>query len=181
MRVEIVRHEDSPGYGSRPVYRTDCGRFEITKSIGYSRDHAHRKIAWLCIRPLTPDAPLHDWRVMQQIKNLICGPQYEAIEIFPPEGELMDANNNFHLWVFLDTYKMPFGFRDGRLISDPRMNPPNVSTNTPQRPFEIIPGDAMDAIRVAQAIVNGKRPFLTGGQMNEIKRTEKKKEKRRKR
>lgn len=43
---------------------------------------------------------IHDWRDLQRIKNEVCGPEREAVEIYPAESRLMDTSNQFHCWVF---------------------------------------------------------------------------------
>lgn len=43
---------------------------------------------------------VRDWRHFQAIKNEIAGPEREAVELFPPESQLMDGANQYHLWVF---------------------------------------------------------------------------------
>ena len=59
-----------------------------------------------CIRNVTgTDIP---WKEKQKIKNELWGPEYTAIEVFPPESELVDAANMYHLWIFKG-YKLPFG------------------------------------------------------------------------
>jgi hypothetical protein len=45
--------------------------------------------------------PIHDWRDLQAIKNWICGPETEAMEIYPAESRLVDSANQFHLWAFM--------------------------------------------------------------------------------
>lgn len=40
-----------------------------------------------------------DWRHMQAIKNEVAGPESFAVEIFPPESNLVDSSNERHLWV----------------------------------------------------------------------------------
>ena len=42
----------------------------------------------------------HDWRDFQRIKNQLCGPEWEAMEIFPAESRLIDMANQYHLWCF---------------------------------------------------------------------------------
>lgn len=69
----------------------------------------------------------HDWRDMQRIKNEICGPETEAIEIFPAESRLVDGANQYHLFVFR-TWTIPLGFQD-RLVSD------GAWRGSKQRPF----------------------------------------------
>lgn len=39
----------------------------------------------------------HDWRDFQQIKNELCGPESEAVEIYPAESRLVDTSNEYHL------------------------------------------------------------------------------------
>lgn len=53
------------------------------------------------------------WYFLQEIKNRICGPERQAIEIFPKESELVDAANMRHLWVFPESYSVPFGIHRG--------------------------------------------------------------------
>jgi hypothetical protein len=71
--------------------------------------------------------PHHDWRDMQRIKNEICGPEFDAVEIFPAESKLVDSANQYHLFVFRDL-KLPFGFQT-RLVGDGNWQ------NSVQRPF----------------------------------------------
>lgn len=52
----------------------------------------------------------HDWRDMQRIKNELCDPEWEAIELYPAESRLVDSANQYHLWVF--QFQLPFGFRE---------------------------------------------------------------------
>lgn len=64
-------------------------------------------------------APIHDWRDLQIIKNQICGPEREAVELYPAESRLMDAANQYHLWVFDEPNKiLPLGFHDPRNVND---------------------------------------------------------------
>jgi hypothetical protein len=72
-------------------------------------------------------AAYHDWRDMQRIKNEICGPECEAVEIYPAESRLVDTANQYHLFVFR-TYKLPFGYSE-RLVAD------GAWENSKQRPF----------------------------------------------
>lgn len=44
-------------------------------------------------------APEHDWRIFQDIKNSLCGPETEALELYPAESRLVDTSNQYHLWV----------------------------------------------------------------------------------
>jgi hypothetical protein len=42
----------------------------------------------------------------------------EAIEIYPKESNLIDAANQYHLWVFPEGMNVPYGFREGRQVGD---------------------------------------------------------------
>lgn len=55
--------------------------------------------------------PIHKWESLQQVKNEICGVQAEAVEIYPPQDEVVNAYNHYHLWVLPEGIKMPFGLR----------------------------------------------------------------------
>jgi len=69
-------------------------------------------IAWLSIKR-RDKAPMHDWRALQEIKNRIVGPEHEGFEIYPAESRLVDAANQYHVWVFLDPrVRLPVGFRE---------------------------------------------------------------------
>lgn len=55
-------------------------------------------------------AAVRDWRHFQAIKNEVAGPEREAIEIFPPESQLVDAANEYHLWITPEGTSLPVGF-----------------------------------------------------------------------
>ena len=58
----------------------------------------------------------HDWRTLQAIKNILVGPEHEAVELYPAESRLTDTANNYHLWVLASpTTRFPFGFT-GRAV-----------------------------------------------------------------
>lgn len=73
---------------------------------------------WLSIKRIDKQ-PIHDWREIQRIKNMIIGAKHEAMELYPSEDRLVDCANQYHLFVFKDeTLRVPFGFVD-RLIGTP--------------------------------------------------------------
>jgi hypothetical protein len=63
-------------------------------------------------------AAVRDWRHFQAIKNEVAGPEREAIEIFPPESQLVDGANEYHLWVLPPDMQTPVGFDQGRELGD---------------------------------------------------------------
>lgn len=77
-------------------------------------------------------APIHDWRDLQTIKNMLVGAEHEGVELYPAESRLVDTANQYHLFVLLDpTKRFPFGFRE-RLV----MNAEAAATiNAVQRPL----------------------------------------------
>ncbi len=44
--------------------------------------------------------PIRNWRVLQDIKNDVAGVDRTAAEIYPPETEVTDTGNMYHLWVY---------------------------------------------------------------------------------
>ncbi len=68
-------------------------------------------VIWLSIKR-RDKAPVHNWRDLQAIKNLIVGPEHEGFEIYPAESRLVDTANQYHVFVFLDPkVRLPVGFR----------------------------------------------------------------------
>lgn len=62
---------------------------------------------------------LHDWRELQAIKNILIGPEHEAVELYPAESRLTDTANNYHLWVLANpTARFPFGFASRAVFSE---------------------------------------------------------------
>lgn len=50
------------------------------------------------------------WRILQRIKNAICGPDIEAIELYPAESRLVDTANQYHLFAFMGGETVPCGW-----------------------------------------------------------------------
>lgn len=74
-------------------------------------------------------APIRDWRVLQQIKNLLVGPENEAIELYPAESRLVDTANQYHLWALSTPgNRFPIGWME-RLVDG------QSSGGAVQRPF----------------------------------------------
>lgn len=56
--------------------------------------------------------PIHDWRSLQAIKNIIAGAEVEAIELYPAESRKVDSANRYVLWVYPPGVKAPWGFHE---------------------------------------------------------------------
>ena len=81
---------------------------------------------------------IHDWRDLQEIKNLLVGPCHEGVEIYPADDRLVDTANQYHLWVFSDpSYRLPFGF-DKRQVLDSGEKHQTIKSmdGAKQRPFK---------------------------------------------
>jgi hypothetical protein len=76
-------------------------------------------VTWLSIRRIDdPSIYLCDWRDMQTIKNDLCSPTREAIEIYPSEERVHDTSNVFHLWVLPEGAFVPVGYMHGVDVND---------------------------------------------------------------
>jgi len=76
----------------------------------------------------------HDFRDFQQLKNMLIGPEWEAVEIYPAESELKDPSNRFYLWCFRKgTIRDRLGAGEGMLPGREVVGPEN--SIAPQRAF----------------------------------------------
>lgn len=104
-------------------------------SIWYDKHELFGNYAHLSFK--THDrSPRHDWREMQRIKNELCGPEYWAIEFYPPESKVVDTANQYHLYCFENFQFTNIGFQE-RLVSE------GSGMGAVQRPFraEFRPND----------------------------------------
>ena len=46
--------------------------------------------------------PIHDWRDLQSIKNMLIGTENEGFELYPAESRKQDSCNKYHLYVLKD-------------------------------------------------------------------------------
>lgn len=72
--------------------------------------HARRNCAFVVLERPLPDGTLHlavsslsqrrpSWWEMQRIKNEIAGEKATAVEVYPPQAEVVDGAEMFHIWV----------------------------------------------------------------------------------
>lgn len=71
---------------------------------------------WLSIRR-EDRKPIRDWRHFQRIKNELCGPEREGVELFPAESRLVDGANQYHLWVWPEGQHVPLGWEVDRMVT----------------------------------------------------------------
>ena len=145
--VEMFPGELSKEHGER-VFKNS--RYHVNMNVVLCESVPGEKVTWLSIKRLDR-RPLHDWRDLQRIKNELCGPECEAVELYPSEARLVDTSNQYHLWVIKEGFQFPFGYTDRHLIKGHAPNHPPVSTpdgtrwmGSRQRPFEegAVPEDA---------------------------------------
>lgn len=84
------------------------------------KNHSHFVIAcplaggmdgWVLLSIRRNDrAAERDWRTFQRIKNEVCGPEREAMELYPAQARLVDSSNQYHLWVAPEGMKFPIGY-----------------------------------------------------------------------
>lgn len=51
--------------------------------------------------------PVHDWNMLQRIKNDLFGPDRVALEVYPAEENKIDKANLYWLWVLPDDFTCP--------------------------------------------------------------------------
>jgi hypothetical protein len=66
---------------------------------------AEMGVVHLGVSSLSGDRPT--WHEMQRIKNDLAGPDATAIEVYPPQHQVVDDADMFHIWVLRG--KLPFG------------------------------------------------------------------------
>lgn len=80
--------------------------------------------------------PHVDWRDMQRIKNELCGPEREAVEVYPAESRLVDTSNQYHLWVMPEGERIPFGFGDRLVMDNDDLDKSSAASGASQREFK---------------------------------------------
>jgi len=65
--------------------------------------------------------PVRDWRDLQEIKNILCGPEAEGFELFPSESRKVDTRNQYHIWVLIDKnmakhIRLPCGIQERNVV-----------------------------------------------------------------
>jgi|GEM_PF-2284591 hypothetical protein len=96
-----------------PTYPARMGLKRACLNLVYSVQFFERASEWGTIAHLL--IRRHDqgldfpWAELQRIKDELCGPECVAVEVFPPQSQLVDDANCRHLWVLPDGFTLPFG------------------------------------------------------------------------
>ena len=68
------------------------------------------KAVHLAVSSLSGDRPT--WPEMQRIKSELAGPTATGIEVYPPDAEVVDQADMYHLWIIGGD--LPFSLHDDR-------------------------------------------------------------------
>jgi hypothetical protein len=110
---KMLRTQETTADGAE-VYRNHIYTCTVRRSSsGWPFDDG----PWAVIGIYSEDGEArHDWRDFQRIKNDICGPEWDAVELYPAESRLMDPSNYYMLWCAPSIQLGRFG---GRVILCP--------------------------------------------------------------
>lgn len=102
---------------SYTYYRNNKYQVQVSEVDTMGKDWP--KMLWLSIKRIDREV-IHDWRELQEIKNLIVGPEHEAVELYPAESRLVDTANQYHLYVLSDPkVRFPFGYAYRSVTDNP--------------------------------------------------------------
>jgi len=132
------------------LYEVYAFRFEVP---GWPGD----EVTWLSIKRRVKDH-VRDWRHLQRIKTEVCGPDREAVELFPAESRHVDTSNQYHLWVLAEGHRFPFGYEGRAVIKGRPEDDKYVPGASRQRPFEpgLEPADAVSREEATRLVREGK-------------------------
>lgn len=97
---------DCPGFIS--IMQNNLYTVQIFSHSAKIYEDAFANIGHLLVRR-NDEGPIRSWSDMQRIKDELAGPERVAVEVYPERSNLVDQANNYHLWIFPEGYKLPFG------------------------------------------------------------------------
>lgn len=99
----------------REVWKNDTYTVFVSRNIKFPGVPCG--MTWLSIKRNDKE-PCNDWRHFQWIKNQLCGPECEGVQLYPAERRMLDGSNQYHIWILENPKtEFPFGFNEGRNIS----------------------------------------------------------------
>lgn len=104
-----MRFEERKGLQNHPMATKGLLRAFVNSVYSVQEIDALNGMVVLMIKR-HDNKPIREWSSMQAIKNAIVGPEREAVEIYPPDSELVDVANMYHLWVLPEGQRLGFGF-----------------------------------------------------------------------
>lgn len=85
---------------------TACHRNRVFSVLDRQAEAGVRHLAISSLSGVRPT-----WPEMQRIKNELAGEDATAIEVYPPQANVVDEADMFHIWVLRG--KLPFGLHKG--------------------------------------------------------------------
>lgn len=121
-----VAHEIAAKFRKEKVFLNDLYQVNVAEVVIFDLPGVH-----LSIKRRDREI-IHDWRHLQQIKNMLVGEECEGFELYPAESRLTDEANQYHLWCFKsDKARIPVG-NTARFVSGPEEA---AKHGAKQRPF----------------------------------------------
>lgn len=120
----LVDHMDGGDYYLNNKYQVFAKKYEDANGEPYVMLSIKRR----------DRKPIMDWRDLQWIKNQIAGPEEEGIQLFPAESRLIDTSNQYYMAVYPGR-SVPWGFRDGRVVTEKVSVSVRGDSFSEQRPF----------------------------------------------
>lgn len=140
----FVLCEPDPRGSGIAVYRNSRYQVHMRRiaAADGSPDLIHLSIKRHDQRPHVP------YRERMRIKDELWGPEYEAVELLPARSREVDLANQTHLWlVDSAVFRFPFGFCDGRYVSDLSLNGAVQESWPPdERPADCLSEEALQAL-----------------------------------
>jgi hypothetical protein len=122
--MELIKEEEN-----KPIFQNDTYQVSAGRADPSQHPMVHLSVKRLDKEPIDEN----HWRILQEIKNIIVGPDHEAVELYPAESRLMDTANQYHLWVLAQPAEdrcFPFGYFTQRAV----FNREDTSYGAKQRP-----------------------------------------------
>jgi hypothetical protein len=98
LKYTLIAQDQDPTDPPRAVFTDEASEY-IVQQRGVAQS---RRFEFRLTISRSDKQPIRSWRVLQDIKNEIVGESRYAIEVYPPEAEVTDTANLYHLWVYLE-------------------------------------------------------------------------------
>lgn len=86
---------------------TKAHKNDVFSVLDRTLSNGIRHLAITCLSEVRPS-----WPEMQRIKDELAGTTATAVEVYPPQAEIVDDAEMYHLWVV--TTSLPFSLFDNR-------------------------------------------------------------------
>jgi hypothetical protein len=109
QRMEVEGHEVTIG----PSYESPIGLVQLASA--------------------TNKGAVINWEQKQRIKNILYGVETFAVEVYPPESQMVDVVNAYHLWVLIGKQgEAPIGWNNGRNVLHDSRKARTIKSRPPQ-------------------------------------------------